>query len=64
METKKEVAASEQPDTQTSLSSVTGPEKSSKWAYLKHYFTSRDGWVGDYVRPFPASPLGQASKPF
>ncbi|PCG92196.1 Xanthine/uracil/vitamin C permease [Penicillium occitanis (nom. inval.)] len=47
METKKEVAASEQPDSQTS-SSVTEPASSSRWAYLKHYFTSRDGWIGDY----------------
>jgi hypothetical protein len=22
------------------------------WAYLKHYFTSREGWLGDYVSPF------------
>lgn len=19
------------------------------WTYLKHYFTSREGWIGDYV---------------
>lgn len=23
----------------------------SKWAYFKHYVTSRDGWLGDYVSP-------------
>jgi hypothetical protein len=22
------------------------------WAYLKHYFTSREGWLGDYVSDF------------
>lgn len=33
------------------------PER-TQWEYLKHYFTSREGWLGDYVRP----PL-QASDP-
>lgn len=51
METKKVVAASEQPDIQTS-SSMTEAASSSRWEYLKHYFTSRDGWIGDYVRSF------------
>lgn len=55
MEAKKEVTASEQPDTQTSLSSVAEPASCSGWAYLKHYFTSRDGWIGHYVRPFATS---------
>jgi hypothetical protein len=48
MDSTKEVATLEQPDTQTS-SSVAEPASSSQWAYLKHYFTSRDGWIGDYV---------------
>jgi hypothetical protein len=24
-------------------------EPKRNWAYLKHYFTSREGWIGDYV---------------
>ncbi|KAF5014816.1 hypothetical protein F66182_14068 [Fusarium sp. NRRL 66182] len=43
METKQEVA-----DTQTSSSMTEAASSSSRWAYLKHYFTSRDGWIGDY----------------
>jgi hypothetical protein len=34
-------------------SSSTGEVEDTKkntWAYLKHYFTSREGWIGDYVR--------------
>jgi hypothetical protein len=34
-------------------SSSTGEVEESKanqWEYLKHYFTSREGWIGDYVR--------------
>ena len=23
------------------------------WQYLKHYFTSKEGWIGDYVRQCP-----------
>lgn len=23
----------------------------SSWQFLKRYFTSREGWVGSYVRP-------------
>jgi hypothetical protein len=40
--------------------------KRDHWAYLKRYFTSREGWIGDYV-PFPplnhppALPLTQPS---
>jgi hypothetical protein len=33
-------------------SSSTGEVEDTKkntWAYLKHYFTSREGWIGDYV---------------
>lgn len=26
------------------------------WVYLKHYFTSREGWIGDYVRPLVLIP--------
>jgi hypothetical protein len=26
-----------------------GEPKKDQWAYLKHYFTSREGWIGDYV---------------
>ncbi|EED13589.1 purine permease, putative [Talaromyces stipitatus ATCC 10500] len=44
---KKKVATSERPDAQSS-SSVTENVSSSRWEYLKHYFTSRDGWIGDY----------------
>lgn len=28
----------------------SGLPKRDHWAYLKHYFTSREGWIGDYVR--------------
>jgi hypothetical protein len=35
-------------------SSSTGEVVNSQkptWAYLKYYFTSREGWLGDYVSP-------------
>jgi hypothetical protein len=28
--------------------SVSGCSK-GQWQYLKHYFTSKEGWIGDYV---------------
>lgn len=37
----------------TYASSSTGEVAFSQkkgWPYLKHYFTSREGWIGDYVR--------------
>jgi hypothetical protein len=37
-------------------SSSTGEVEESKktqWEYLKHYFTSREGWIGDYVCLLP-----------
>jgi len=38
-------------------SSACEVETSQKptWAYLKHYFTSREGWIGDYVCPLSIS---------
>ena len=31
-------------------SSSTGEvEKRPSWSYMKDYFTSREGWIGDYV---------------
>ncbi len=36
-------------------SSSTGDveqHQNTTWAYLKHYFTSREGWIGDYVRSY------------
>jgi hypothetical protein len=33
-------------------SSSTGEVEDTKkntWVYLRHYFTSREGWIGDYV---------------
>lgn len=39
--------------TEESPSPTTGEGEvlhaSSKWGYWKHYLTSRDGWIGDYV---------------
>jgi hypothetical protein len=38
----------------TYASSSTGEVAFSQkkgFAYLKHYFTSKEGWLGDYVRP-------------
>lgn len=32
-----------------SSSNEGGQLDSNSWAYLKHYFTSREGWIGDYV---------------
>lgn len=38
----------------TYASSSTGEvehRQKNSWAYLKkHYFTTREGWIGDYVR--------------
>jgi hypothetical protein len=42
-------------------SSSTGEVITSQkptWAYLRHYFTSREGWIGDYVcLPLPSMSL-------
>jgi hypothetical protein len=47
---------------QDALSTHEGTQKSKivTWSYLKHYFTSREGWIGDYVilpSPIPPPPL-------
>jgi hypothetical protein len=39
-------------DTSSSHEGIDLPKRSN-WQYLKHYFTSREGWIGDYV---PSSP--------
>jgi len=42
----------EQDVVQYAASSEEGTSQpQDKWAYFKHYFTSREGWIGDYVRP-------------
>ena len=33
------------------------PRKGIDWQYLKHYFTSKEGWIGDYVRKIMLSLL-------
>lgn len=33
-----------------------GQFEKNSWGYLKHYFTSREGWIGDYVL-YPSVPL-------
>jgi hypothetical protein len=43
------LAAFENPETQTSSVVEPSSTRASQWVYLKHYFTSREGWVGDYV---------------
>jgi hypothetical protein len=32
----------------SSMGDVSQPQRNT-WQYLKHYFTSREGWIGDYV---------------
>lgn len=32
---------------------VVGVPTRNHVQYLKHYFTSREGWIGDYVCPLP-----------
>ncbi|KAH8690465.1 putative purine permease [Talaromyces proteolyticus] len=39
------VAASEHPDSSSTYHASTSL---SRWSYLKLYFSSRDGWIGDY----------------
>lgn len=38
----------------------------SKWKYFRHYVTSRDGWLGDYVSflwlPFFEGPCDEQTK--
>lgn len=44
-------------------SSSTGEvdqHQKNQWAYLKHYFTSREGWIGDYVHTPSPSPFVQS----
>lgn len=36
----------------SSTGEVVQPPKNT-WKYLKHYFTSREGWIGDYVWSSP-----------
>lgn len=33
----------------SSTGDISQPQRNT-WQYLKHYFTSREGWIGDYVR--------------
>ena len=46
METKSEPVSIS--DEQSSSPAEILPAR-SQWQYWKHYLTSRDGWVGDYV---------------
>lgn len=37
-------------------------ESKRNWAYLKHYFTSREGWIGDYVPVLSSYPSTRLTK--
>lgn len=60
METPSSLEKSVQEHNATYAPSWTGEiEETDKnsWRYLKHYFTSKEGWIGDYVCPNFADPL-------
>jgi hypothetical protein len=56
--TSNEKLGQEQVITQYALSSEEGGQqmKENRWQHLRHYFTSREGWIGDYVRAFLLCP--------
>lgn len=42
------VSESERTAAETAVGDIISPAR-SRWQHLKHYFTSWEGWVGDYV---------------
>jgi hypothetical protein len=56
-EQKMSIPAEAEPATPSLIESV--PSKITRWSYLMDYFTSRNGWVGDYVCSNPCWNKGQ-----
>lgn len=48
-EQKMTIPAGTDPATPSFVESVPSTCRATRLSYLVHYFTSRDGWVGDYV---------------
>lgn len=52
------VTGSFEGDRRSHIIEVT-PVAETQWQYLRRYFTTWEGWVGNYVpAPWPASPFG------